>query len=173
MGAELGKPSGPRPEVLQTLETASDGDYRLKFKEVETPSLGLNCLLCSVKSEREERNGMCSEPASEDVSPKQPKRKGNKEVRYTGPSSASAGAGGGAGANYASKAQEASKSARETAEEAVRREAGRLDRLNELESGSSAPGSSSADSVRQQRAKLEAMHIKRILLPSQASQTQL
>lgn len=35
MGAELGKPSGPRPEVLQALETASDGDYRLKFKEVD------------------------------------------------------------------------------------------------------------------------------------------
>lgn len=113
---------------------------------------------------------MGSEPAAEDVSPKQPKRKGNREVRYTGPSSASAGAGGG---EAKTKAQEASKSARETAEEAVRREAGRLDRLNELESGSFAPGSSSADSVRQQRAELEAMHIKRILLPSQASQTQL
>jgi hypothetical protein len=35
MGAELGKPSGPRPEVLQALETALDGDYRLKFKEVD------------------------------------------------------------------------------------------------------------------------------------------
>jgi hypothetical protein len=47
MGAELGKPSGPRPEELQTLETASDGDYRLKLKEVETLRAELFAMQCS------------------------------------------------------------------------------------------------------------------------------
>ena len=47
MGVELGKPSGPRPELLRMLETTSDGDYRLKFKGVETPRAELIARQCS------------------------------------------------------------------------------------------------------------------------------
>ena len=161
MGAELGKPSGPRPEVLQTLETASDGVPVIRLKEVQAPSLGLNCLLCSVSSEREERGEKGAAPA-EEVAPKEPKLKGSREARYTGPQ------GGTAPAVTAENSER--RTARQTAEEAVRKEAGRIEQLGRLSSGPSTSTDpvTSTERVRQQRVELEAMQNKRFFAPSPA-----
>jgi len=165
MGAELGKPTGPRPEVLRTLETASDGVPVIRYTEVQTPSLGLNCLICSVSAEREERGETGAAPA-EEVAPKEPKLKGSREARYTGPRPQG-------GTLSAAKAEISErKAARQSAEEAVRKEAGRIEQPHRVASGPSTSTNpvalSSTERVRQQRAELEAMQNKRFLSPSSA-----